>query len=202
MGFYNSYVMPHLIALAMRNRELLPYRERAVSKAEGRVLEIGIGSGQNSRFYTDRVTEVIGIDSHPKLLAMAARQEFRFPVRLILATADALPLEGGSIDTILMTWTLCSIPKVQAAVGEMHRVLKPSGHLLFVEHGLAPDDRVRSWQRRLTPAWKRLAGGCHLDREAPSLIESAGFAIVSMEKGYMRGPKPLAFIYAGYARPI
>jgi ubiquinone/menaquinone biosynthesis C-methylase UbiE len=202
MGFYNSYVMPHLIALAMGNRELLPYRERAVSKAEGRVLEIGIGSGQNSRFYTDRVTEVIGIDSHPKLLAMAARQEFRFPVRLILATADALPLEGGSIDTILMTWTLCSIPKVQAAVGEMHRVLKPSGHLLFVEHGLAPDDRVRSWQRRLTPAWKRLAGGCHLDREAPSLIESAGFAIVSMEKGYMRGPKPLAFIYAGYARPI
>ena len=202
MGFYNSYVLPHVIALAMGNRELLPYRERAVSQAEGRVLEIGIGSGQNSRFYTARVTEVIGLDSHPKLLAMAAQQEFRVPVRLILANADALPLERSSIDTILMTWTLCSIPNVQAAMGEMHRVLKPRGHLLFVEHGLAPDERVRSWQRRLTPAWKRLAGGCHLDRPVSILIEHAGFAIALMRTGYMRGPKPLTFMYEGCARPI
>jgi ubiquinone/menaquinone biosynthesis C-methylase UbiE len=202
MGFYRYNVLPHLINCALRNRELLPYRERAASRATGRVLEIGIGSGLNTRFYTQRVTEVIGIDSSPKLLAMIARQEFRVPITLILATAEALPLQQSIVDTIVMTWTLCSIANIQAALGEMRRVLKPGGRLIFVEHGLAPDERVRWWQRRLTPAWKHLAGGCHLDREAPTLIESAGFVIVSMEKGYMRGPKPLAFMYEGYARPI
>ena len=202
MGFYERQVLPRLISLAMRNRELLPYRARTVSKAAGRVLEIGIGSGLNGRFYTDRITEVIGIDTNAKLLATAARQEFRVPVRLILASADALPLRQAAVDTILMTWTLCSIAKVREALEEMHRVLKPNGHLLFVEHGLATDERVCWWQRRLTPAWKRLAGGCHLDRPVSVLIETTGFAMASMETGYMRGPKPLTFIYEGCARPM
>ena len=135
MGFYRHHVLPQLINLALRNRELLPYRERAASRAEGRVLEIGIGSGLNTRFYTQRVTEVIGIDSSPKLLAMIARQEFRVPITLILATAEALPLQQSVVDTIVMTWTLCSIANIQAALGEMRRVLKPGGRLIFVEHG-------------------------------------------------------------------
>lgn len=202
MGFYQSHILPRLIQTAMRNRELLPYRERVVSRAEGRVPEVGIGSGMNGRFYSDRVTEVVGIDAHPKLLTMTAREDFRVPLRLICATADALPLDQRSFDTIVVTWTLCSISKVQFALREMHRVLKPSGRLLFVEHGLAPDERVRWWQQRLTPAWKRLAGGCHLDRPISTLIENAEFAIAPLETGYMRGPKPLTFMYEGCARPV
>jgi ubiquinone/menaquinone biosynthesis C-methylase UbiE len=203
MGFYSDRIVPILTDLSMRNRELRPYRERIVGAAEGRVLEIGVGSGRNLFLYPARVQRVIGIDPSRKLLAMA-REAARGTVRdieLLEGSAAAIPLEKASIDTIVSTWSLCSIADAPRALGEMLRVLKPGGRFLFVEHGRAPDASVRWWQDRLTPIWKRLGGGCHLNRAIAELIGDAGFQIESLNTGYMRGPNPMAFMYEGSARP-
>lgn len=203
MSFYGTCIVPHLVHLAMRNRRLLPYRERTISAAEGTVLEIGIGSGLNLPFYGGRVKEIIGLEPAPRLLSMARDQARRvsLPVKFIEGSAEAIPLEGNSIDTVVTTWTLCTIPAVTQAIAEMRRVLKPGGELLFVEHGLAPDANIRKWQDRLTPAWKRIGGGCHLNRAIRSLIEENGFNITQLETGYMQGPKPMAFLFQGSAKP-
>jgi ubiquinone/menaquinone biosynthesis C-methylase UbiE len=200
MGFYKHHVIPHLINLAMRNSQLLPYRERLLARASGRALEIGVGSGMNLPFYSDRVTEIVGLDPHPKLLAMAAHRIVSLPTRLIEGSAESIPLGDCSVDTVVLTWTLCSISDATTAVQEMRRVLRPSGQLLFVEHGLSPDEDVRRWQRRLTPWWKRVAGGCHLDRPISELVGSAGFEIAQVETSYMPGLKPMTFMYEGSAR--
>jgi ubiquinone/menaquinone biosynthesis C-methylase UbiE len=186
----------------MRNRELEPFRKRTVSRAAGRVLEIGLGSGLNLPFYSDRALEVLGIEPHVKLLAMAARKSPPVPIRLIEGSAESIPLETASIDTVLTTWTLCTIPDVAAALAEMRRVLKSGGQLLFVEHGLAPEEKVRRWQSRLTPLWKRIAGGCHLDRAIPTLVREAGFRISGIEAGYISGPKAMTYLYEGRAQPV
>jgi ubiquinone/menaquinone biosynthesis C-methylase UbiE len=203
MGFYSNHVVPHLVHLAMRNRRLLPYRERVISAARGRVLEIGIGSGLNLPFYSQRAEEIIGLDPAPRLLARAreASSRLSLPVRFIEGSAEAIPLEANSIDTVVTTWTLCTIGGVAQALGEVRRVLRPDGQLLFVEHGLAPDANVRKWQDWLTPAWKRIGGGCHLNRPIRSLVEQAGFDIIQLETRYMEGPKPMAFLYEGRAKP-
>jgi ubiquinone/menaquinone biosynthesis C-methylase UbiE len=201
MGFYNACVIPHLVNLAMRNQRLLPYRERTISAAEGRVLEIGIGSGLNLPLYSGEVDEVIGLEPAPRLLSMARTQSSRVPVRFVEGSAEAIPVESDSIDTVITTWTLCTIPAVAQALAEMRRVLKPSGQLLFVEHGRSPDASIRKWQDWLTPAWKRIGGGCHLNRPIQSLIEHNGFRLTQLETGYMQGPKPMAFLYQGSARP-
>ena len=201
MGFYQDHILPHLVNLVMRNAQLEPYRKRLLSLAGGRVLEIGIGSGLNLPFYTEHATEIIGVEPHPKLLAMASHKHSTIPSNLVEGSAELLPLETASFDTVVTTWTLCSIPDVMTALGEMHRVLKPDGQLLFVEHGLAPDPGVRRWQQRLTPIWKRIAGGCHLDRPMANLIHDAGFEIAHVDTGYMQGPKPMTFMYEGSARP-
>ena len=122
-------------------------------------------------------------------------------VEFVEGSAEAIPLENASVDTVVTTWTLCSIPDVQRALLEMRRVLKPSGRLLFVEHGLAPDSSVARWQDRLTPILKRMSGGCHLNRAVGTLIERAGLQLDRLETGYMRGPKPMTFMYEGSARP-
>ena len=201
MGFYNDCIVPHLVNLAMRNRRLAPYRERVVGHADGRVLEIGVGSGVNLPLYTDRTIEIVGLEPHPKLIRMASEKSARARAELIEGSAESIPLEDSSIDTVVTTWTLCSIPNVAKALSEMRRVLKPDGQLLFVEHGLAPDEGVRKWQNRLTRAWKKIAGGCHLNRPVRTLIENAGFQISRLDTGYMPGPKPMAFMYEGSARP-
>lgn len=203
MSFYKDRILPHLTHLAMRNRTLLPYRERVLSGAEGRVLEIGIGSGLNLPFYGSQAKEVLGLDPSSRLIAMAesAARGLALPVRFIEGSAEAIPLERGSVDTVLTTWTLCTIPAAVRALEEMRRVLKPGGRLLFVEHGLSPDDGVRGWQERLTPLWKRIGGGCHLNRPIRNLIETAGFEITRIETGYAKGPKPMTFMYEGGARP-
>lgn len=200
MGFYADRVVPHLVNLAMRNSMLVPYRERVLAQAQGRVLEIGIGSGANLPLYTDRTTDVLGLEPHPKLLKMASRNAGHVPTELIEGSAETIPLEDSSVDTVVTTWTLCSIPDVTKALAEMRRVLKPDGRLLFVEHGLSPDDGVRKWQNRLTPVWRKIAGGCHLDRPIRPLIENAGFRISRLDTGYMPGPKPMTFMYEGSAR--
>jgi len=203
MGFYCDRVVPHLVNLTMRNRRLMPYRERVISAAEGRVLEIGVGSGLNLPLYSARVREVVGIEPAPRLLAMSRRLANRLslPVRLIEGSAEAIPLEDRSIDTAVTTWTLCTIPAVVQALREVRRVLRPAGQLLFVEHGLAPDDKVRKWQDRLTPMWRRIGGGCRLNRPIRTIVERADFTITRLETGYMKGPRPMTFLYEGRARP-
>ena len=202
MGFYQDQIVPLLINLSMRQKNLVAYRDRIVPAATGRVLEIGIGSGLNLPLYSPSVQHVIGLDPSPRLLEMArGAQRRNLAVDFIEGSAEVIPLEKASIDTVVTTWTLCSIPDADRALREMHRVLKPAGRLLFVEHGRAPDPNVVWWQDRLTPIWKRLGGGCHLNRAIASLIEGAGFQFERLETGYMRGPKPMAFMYEGSARP-
>lgn len=203
MGFYQERILPQVINLAMRQRDLIQHRKRVVAGAEGRVLEIGIGSGLNLPFYSRQMEMVIGLDPSAKLLSMAQHQarSKAGQVELVEGVAEAIPLENGSVDTVVTTWTLCSIPGVECALGEMRRVLKPGGRLLFVEHGLAPEPNVRWWQNSLTPAWERIGGGCHPNRDISTLITNAGFEFDHLETGYMRGPKPMTFMYEGSARP-
>ena len=202
MGFYQDRIVPHLVNFAMQNRLLGVYRERVVSVAEGRVLEIGIGSGLNLPLYGEHTSEVLGLEPHPRLLKMASRKFGRVPVKLIEGSAESIPLDAGAVDTIVTTWTLCTIPDVAKALSEMRRILKPGGQLLLVEHGLAPDEKVRRWQHRLTPLWKRLAGGCHLDRPIADLVQNAGFRLKHLQTGYMQGPKPMTFMYEAIASPL
>jgi ubiquinone/menaquinone biosynthesis C-methylase UbiE len=202
MGFYNDVILPRLCDLAMRNKQLQPYRERVISAAEGRVLEIGIGSGRNLPFYRSPVTELLALEPSRQLTAIARNAPHPgAPVNFIEASAEAIPLDDRSVDTVVTTWTLCSIPDAAMALTEMRRVLRPGGKLLFVEHGMAPDRNVRRWQDWLTPAWKRISGGCHLNRPISAMIEGAGFRIDRVETGYMPGPKAMTFMYEGSARP-
>jgi ubiquinone/menaquinone biosynthesis C-methylase UbiE len=203
MGFYNDVVLPRLIDLAMRKEDLVGYRRRVIGAAQGRVLEIGIGSGLNLPFYGANVSEVIGLDPSQALIDMAsprARTDGK-DVSFLVASAEAIPLDTGSVDTVVTTWTMCSIPHPQAALAEIRRVLKPGGDLLFVEHGRAPDAWVVRFQDWLTPAWRPLAGGCHLNRPIADLIAGAGFRFADLRTGYAeRVPRPLAFMYEGLAR--
>jgi ubiquinone/menaquinone biosynthesis C-methylase UbiE len=203
MSFYQNVILPRLVHLSMSNGDLLPYRRRVLSAAEGRVLEIGIGSGLNLPYYPAAVREVIGLDPSTQLLTMARRAADHavVPVSFIEDTAEAIPLDSGSIDTVVTTWTLCSIHRSEQALREMRRILKPGGQLLFVEHGLSPEEGVRRWQDRLTPLWKRIGGGCHLNRPIRTLVENAGFDIARIETGYAKGPRPMVFMYEGRALP-
>src|SRR5215510_8381072 len=202
MGFYQNQIVPILTDLAMRQENLAAYRGRVVPAADGRVLEIGVGSGRNLPFYSPNVRHLIGLDPSPKLLSMARRNSSPnfIPIELIEGSAEAIPLESESVDTVVTTWTLCTIPNDGRALREMYRVLKPTGRLLFVEHGRAPQRNVCWWQDRLTPIWKRLGGGCHLNRAIKVLIEDAAFRFERLDTGYMRGPKPMSFMYEGSAR--
>ncbi len=203
MGFYGDVLLPRLCDLAMRNRRFAPYRQRVVGSAEGRVLEVGVGSGLNLPFYGAAVRGIIALEPNARLIAMARRSRgvSRIAVDFLQGSAESIPLDDNCIDTVLTTWTLCTIPHADAALAEMRRVVRPSGRLLFVEHGLAPDERVRWWQDRLTPAWRCLSGGCHLNRPIRALIEGAGFRTERIEMDYMPGPKPMTFMYEGVARP-
>lgn len=203
MGLYSTYVLPRLTHLSMRQKHLRPYRARVVGGAKGRVLEIGIGSGRNLPFYSEAVEQVTGVDISPEMLALAQRavsSQARRNITLLAHTAESLPFEKNSFDTVVMTWTLCNIPNPRAALSEARRVLKPDGELRFVEHGLAPEPDVRKWQEWLTPLWRRCAGGCHLNRKTDDLIHDAGFPITELSTGYARGLRPMAYMYEGVAR--
>lgn len=203
LGLYDRLILPRLLVLAMRTPDLVPYRQRIAGAATGRVLEIGIGPALNLPFYGPDVSSVAGIDPSPALLAMAGsrRRGISFPVELLEGSAEALPLDAASVDSVVTTWTLCSVPDPARALREVRRVLRPGGKLLFVEHGRAPEPGTSRWQDRITPVWKHVAGGCHLNRKMDALILAAGFRMEHMEAGYMRGPKVMTFMYSGQATP-
>lgn len=204
MSLYDRLILPRILDLVMRQQTLAGYRARAVAAARGTVLEVGIGSGLNLPYYGDAVTHLTGIDPSAELLGMAARraESAPCPVVLLRGSAEALPLDDHSIDTVVMTWSLCSVPDPAAALGEMRRVLRADGRLLFVEHGLAPEPSVQNWQNRLTPCWRHVGGGCHLNRKMDDLIRAAGFDLDTLETGYMTGPRLLTFLYQGSATPL
>lgn len=203
MHLYNDIILPRLCHLAMRNRHLVPYRKRVLAMAHGRVLEIGIGSGLNLPFYGPHVCDIHGLEPSPQLVELATRAagQSNRPVALIEGSAEDIPLDDRSLDTVVTTWTLCSIPHADRALAEIRRVLKPSGQLLFVEHGLGPEQAVQKWQHRLTPVWSKISGGCHLNRPMQTLIAQNGFDFAHIETGYMKGPKPVTYMYEGRAIP-
>ncbi len=203
MGFYRDIILPRLCDLSMRNSMLAPYRARVIGAAGGRVLEVGAGSGMNLPLYRERAQEVMALEPDPHLARMAARKtrDARRPVTFLEASAESIPLDDADVDTVVTTWTLCTIPDAPRALTEMRRVLKPGGQLLFVEHGLSPDTGVRKWQNRLDPLWSRITGGCHINRPVQSLIEGAGFRIDRLSLGYAPGPKPMTYFYEGSAKP-
>ena len=202
MSFYSKYVLPRLIDLAMRNKETACLRALWVPRARGEVLEVGIGSGLNLPFYSSEVQRVVGVDPSVELQRIARKRADagRFNVEFLLQSAEEqLPLSNAKIDTAVLTWTLCSIENPSNALREIKRVLKPDGRLIFLEHGVAPDSRVVAWQDRLTPVWKRLAGGCHLNRRIDQIIKEAGFQIPELRTCYIPGPRPMTYTYQGIA---
>lgn len=202
MGFYRRSIVPKLCHMAMRSARLRPYRARTVGAAEGRVLEIGAGSGLNLPLYRACVQEIIALEPDPVLVRLAERHnaDAEQHVRYLQASAESIPLDAHSVDCVVTTWTLCSIGDVTKALGEVRRVLAPHGKLLFVEHGLAPEPRIEWWQHRLTPVWKTFSGGCHLDRCIAALISASGFKIDRLETAYMPGPRVLTYFYEGSAQ--
>ena len=203
MSLYSKYVLPRVIDLAMKNLETRRLREVWIPQAEGEVLEVGIGSGLNLEFYTQRVSQVHGVDPSLELQRMARKRSGRIDVEFLLQSVEnPLPLSSGSMDTVVLTWTLCSIPDPQKALLEIKRVLKSEGKLICIEHGLAPDSGVAAWQGRLTPIWKRIGGGCHLNRKIDDLIKQAGFRIAELTTSYLPGPRPMTYTYQGAAQKI
>ena len=202
MKLYDRWILPLILDLVMRQRPLQKYRREVVAAASGRVLEVGVGSGLNFPLYDRRVEIVFGIDPSPRLLAIARQRAAAAGVRaqLLQGSASTIPLADRTVDTVVMTWTLCSIPDPLAALREMRRVLKLHGQLLFVEHGLSPESGIERWQHRLTPIWCQVAGGCHLDRKMDDLIRSAGFDILRLRTEYAKGPRPLTYMYLGCAQ--
>jgi ubiquinone/menaquinone biosynthesis C-methylase UbiE len=203
MGFYQRHVLPRLLHMAMRQDVLVPLRRRVVGAAEGRVLEVGIGSGLNLSLYGASVRSVIGLEPSPELLRMARERaaSAAIPVELLEAVAESVPLDDASVDTVVTTWTLCTIPDAPRALAELRRVLRPGGALLFIEHGRAPEPGVARWQDRLDPVWGCIAGGCHLNREIDALIAGNGFRIEAMAHSRLPGPRTHTYLYEGRARP-
>ncbi|WP_411287493.1 class I SAM-dependent methyltransferase [Phenylobacterium sp.] len=204
-SLYDRYILPKLLNCACSSPPMMKQRAKIVPKAEGRVLELGIGMGLNLGFYDPgKVTSVIGVDPAPELraAAQAAPRPPGLEVQVVDGTAEALPFEDASFDTVVCTFTLCSVHTPAEALAEAKRVLKPSGRLLFCEHGAAPDADVARWQRRIEPVWKRIAGGCHLTRPVASAIQAGGFTLESLATMYVpRTPRFAGWNEWGSARP-
>jgi ubiquinone/menaquinone biosynthesis C-methylase UbiE len=204
MPFYEDRVLPHLIDLACSTKPARKQREKIVHLAEGDVLEIGFGSGLNLPYFDrDKVRKIFGLEPSEGMRRKAQPnvEASGLDVEFIDLPGEEIPLEAKSVDTVLVTFTLCSIDEAAAALEGMRRVLKPGGKLLYCEHGAAPDAGVRRWQRRLNPTWKRFSGGCNMNRNIPALIERSGFRIMTDERMYIPGPRILSYNYWGTAQP-
>jgi len=200
---YERHLLPRLTNWVCGAENIERQRRKVVPHAQGHVLEIGIGSGLNLPHYAaDRVESVVGVDPTPEMTAHVAEQarQVPFEVSVVNESAERLPFAAERFDSVVVTYTLCTIPDPERALREMHRVLRPGGRLLFVEHGLAPDRDVQRWQHRLNPVWKRLGGGCNLDRDVPRLLRDAGFELGELETMYLPGFRWLNFNYWGAAQ--
>ena len=203
MGIYGNQVLPRIIDKACGMKAAIPLRERVCADLHGRVLEIGFGTGLNVPYYPSAVTSVAAIEPADLGWKLAGQRIAASTVTIERTGLDgqSIPLPDDSCDTALSTWTLCTIPDVAAALHEVRRVLKPGGTFHFVEHGLAPDDKVQRWQHRLEPMQKRLFGGCHLTRSIADLLTDAGFTITTLEVFYEKGaPKTMGADSLGIAR--
>lgn len=205
MGFYDTFILPKLVHWACQQNPSMYQREKVVPQAHGKVLEIGVGSGLNLSFYNPKsVQHLTAIDpskamwEHRKI----DTKSLDFDMEFMQASAEFLPMESSSFDSVVMTYTLCSIKESNLALNEIRRVLKPKGNLFFCEHGKAPDVLVQKWQNRLNPIWKRIGGGCNLNKDIPKLISENGLKLESMETMYIPGWKPASFNYWGMATPI
>ncbi|MDG1813660.1 MAG: class I SAM-dependent methyltransferase [Porticoccaceae bacterium] len=203
MSFYDKYILPSFLNCACGSKPIKYQRSKVVPMAEGVVLEVGIGSGLNIPYYdSTKISAIIGLDPSEELNNMAKKvaADKGLEVDFILGSAEAIPLPDNHVDSVLVTYTLCTIPDALSASKEMRRVLKPDGKMIFCEHGLAPDAGVAKWQARIDPYWGKIAGGCHLNRDIPQLIQSAGFNIQSMEQMYLPStPKFAGYNYWGVA---
>ena len=202
MNLYDQHVLPHLIDFACGMGAVMKTRAQIVPQAEGRVLEIGIGSGLNLSFYDPaKVSVIVGVDPSAAMQKLAQQRaaQISIPVEMIALELGQIQAADASFDSIVCTFTLCTIPDAMAALQEMRRVLKPGGKLLFSEHGLAPDLPVVRWQNRLTPLWKPFSGGCHLNRDIPALIRAGGFSIGQLDSSYLKGPRPMTWVSRGWA---
>lgn len=205
MGIYSSYILPKLVHWTCRQKPNQKQRQKIVPKATGSVLEIGIGSGLNLPFYNPaQVKSVTGIDPSEEMWDENELDpgSLQFDVVFEQARAEELPFEKNKFDSVVITYSLCTISEPEVALTEMRRVLKPKGILYFCEHGKAPDDSVEKWQNRINPVWTKLAGGCNLNRDIPALISGNGFDIAHLETMYIPGWKAASFNYWGSARMV
>jgi ubiquinone/menaquinone biosynthesis C-methylase UbiE len=203
MGFYDRHLLPRLLNAAMSAKPITYQRRKVVPKAQGRVLEIGFGAGHNLPFYdAAKVSHLWALEPSPEMRQRAGQRVSAspIPVDFLDLPGEQIALDDGAADTVLVTYTLCTIPDVAKALREMRRVLKPDGRMIFCEHGEAPDENVKRWQRRLTPVWKAIGGGCHVGRPIPKLIADSGFRVEAMETMYLPGtPRFAGFNYWGTA---
>ena len=206
MSLYDKYILPRLLNCACSARPMIYQRQKVVPQAEGKVLEVGIGSGLNLPFYDkSKVKKIWGLDPSEELNRMASKvaTEENLEVDFIISGAENIPLPDDHVDTVLITYTMCTIPEVEQANQEMKRVLKPGGKMIFCEHGKAPDPNIHKWQNRVNPFWKKIAGGCNLNRDIPDLIEASGFKLENLETMYLPStPNIAVYNYWGYAKPI
>jgi|JFJP01.1.fsa_nt_gi ubiquinone/menaquinone biosynthesis C-methylase UbiE len=204
MKFYDKYILPKLTHLVCSQNDITRVREKLVPLAKGRILEVGIGSGLNLPFYDPtKVDRVWGLDPSSQLKKIAKKKAARMPfdVDFIGLSGEDIPLEKNSVDTVLVTYTLCSIPDVRKALNEMNRVLRPGGELIFYEHGRSPDKNIRKWQDKINPIWTKISGGCNLNRPISNLIKESGFKIINLDAKYNSPLKVIGFNYRGIAVP-
>lgn len=204
MGMYERYILPSLINVACSAKPVLRQRQKVVPLAEGRILEVGMGSGINIDYYNpDKVDMLWGLEPSEGMRLKAAHriEKAPFEIRLLDLPGEEIPLEDNSVDTVLLTYTLCTIPGWRQAMEQMRRVLKSNGRLIFCEHGEAPDENVRKWQERINPLWKKIAGGCNINRSIPYCLTQTGFKIESMHTLYLPStPKIFGYNYRGIGK--
>jgi ubiquinone/menaquinone biosynthesis C-methylase UbiE len=204
-NWYERHMLPYLIDFACSIKPVQRQRRKVVPQAQGQVLEIGIGTGLNLEHYDKgKVSKIVGLDPGLEMHRLAQKriEKAGLTVELVGLSAERIPFDASTFDTVLVTYSLCTIPDPLAALGEMRRVLRPGGRLIFCEHGLAPDPSVRRWQDRLTPLWSKIAGGCRLNRDIPALLQESGFQSRDMETLYLPGPRPLTYNYWGTAEAV
>ena len=202
MGIYNRYLLPRLVHLTCGQNPTMRQREKVVPLARGKVLEIGIGSGLNIPFYdTQKVDHLWGLDPSAEMWSIAQKNAagHHIDAEFVQSGAESIPLDNNSADTVVMTYTMCTIPEVHLALDEIIRILKPAGKLIFCEHGKAPDKSIERWQNHVNPIWKMFAGGCNLNRPIPDLLEQSGFKTSDIQTMYLPGWKPASFNYWGTA---